>query len=186
MPRPEFPSSCMQWVESTLGLSVSKGNRNSSCSRLPYVSRYPVVQTLWISSKANTEFFSCSTDGMVLWWDIRFIKKPTESLVMDLEQPNRADVYKAIGITALQFEQTMSSRFLAGTENGLVVNVNRRGSNPVEKLAMRFQCYVGPVVAIDRNPVYTKNFLTIGNWSAKVWADDTKEGNLLSTKYTRT
>ncbi|KAK1130138.1 hypothetical protein K0M31_019822 [Melipona bicolor] len=143
--------------------------------------RYPVVQTLWITSKANTDFFSCSTDGAVLWWDIRFIKKPTESLVMDLEEPDRANVYKAIGITALQFEQTMSSRFLAGTENGLVVNVNRRASNLVEKLAVKFQCYVGPVVAIDRNPVYTKNFLTIGNWSAKVWADDTKEGNLLST-----
>ncbi|XP_043519799.1 dynein intermediate chain 3, ciliary-like [Frieseomelitta varia] len=143
--------------------------------------RYPVVQTLWIPSKANNDFFSCSTDGVVLWWDIRFIKKPTESLVMDLEQPDRTNVYKAIGITALQFEQTMSSRFLAGTENGLVVNVNRRASNPVEKLAVRFHCYMGPVVAIDRNPVYTKNFLTIGDWSAKVWADDTKEGNLLST-----
>ena len=153
---------------------------------MPFALRYPVVQTLWIPSKANSDFFSCSTDGVVLWWDIRFIKKPTESLVMDLEQPDRANVYKSIGITALQFEHTMSSRFLAGTENGFVVNVNRRASNPVEKLAVRFQCYMGPVVAIDRNPVYTKNFLTIGDWSAKVWADDTKEGNLLSVKYTYT
>lgn len=78
----------------------------------------------------------------------------------------------------------MSSRFLAGTENGLVVNVNRRTDNPVEKLLVRFECYSGPVLAIDRNPVYTKNFLTVGNWSAKLWADDTKEGNLFSIRCT--
>lgn len=113
------------------------------------------------------------------------MKKPTETLVMDLEQPQRADIYKAVGITALQFEQTMSSKFLAGTEDGMVVNVNRRTSNLVEKLAIRFQCYTGPVIAIDRNPIYTKNFLTIGNWSANIWADDTKEGNLLCTRYGR-
>ncbi|XP_068983669.1 dynein intermediate chain 3, ciliary-like [Bombus flavifrons] len=152
----------------------------------PYSShRYPVTQTLWIPSKVNTDFFSCSTDGTILWWDARFMKKPTETLVMDLEQPQRADIYKAVGITALQFEQTMSSKFLAGTEDGMVVNVNRRTSNLVEKLAIRFHCYTGPVIAIDRNPIYTKNFLTIGNWSANIWADDTKEGNLLCTRYDR-
>ncbi|XP_043793745.1 dynein intermediate chain 3, ciliary-like isoform X1 [Apis laboriosa] len=148
-----------------------------------YVShRDPVIQVFWIPSKNSTDFFSASTDGLVLWWDIRFPKKPTEKLVMDLDDPKRGDIYKATGITCLQFEQTMSSRFLVGTENGIVVNVNRRTENPVEKLLVRFECYEGPVLAIDRNPVYPKNFLTVGNWSAKLWADDTKEGNLFSIR----
>ncbi|XP_012347214.1 dynein intermediate chain 3, ciliary-like isoform X2 [Apis florea] len=148
-----------------------------------YVShRHPAIQVLWIPSKTCTDVFSASTDGLVLWWDIRFPKKPTDKLVMDLDDPKRGNMYKATGITSLQFEQTMSSRFLAGTENGLVVNVNRRTDNPVEKLLVRFECYSGPVLAIDRNPVYTKNFLTVGNWSAKLWADDTKEGNLFSIR----
>lgn len=120
---------------------------------------------------------------MILWWDVRYLRKPTEVLVMDLENPKRADLFKAIGVTALQFEQTMSSKFLAGTENGLVVNVNRRTKNPVDKVAIRFECYTGAVIAIDRHPIYTKNFLTVGNWTAKVWADDTKEGSLLSTRF---
>lgn len=144
--------------------------------------RHPAIQVLWIPSKTCTDVFSASTDGLVLWWDIRFPKKPTDKLVMDLDDPKRGNVYKATGITSLQFEQTMSSRFLAGTENGIVVNVNRRTDNPVEKLLVRFECYAGPVLAIDRNPVYTKNFLTVGNWSAKLWADDTKEGNLFSIR----
>lgn len=122
-------------------------------------------------------------DGAVLWWDTRFPKKPSDTLVMDLNSPSRADIVKAIGVTALQYEQTISSRFLAGMENGMLVNVNRRNVNRTEKLASRFVCYTGPVVAIDRNPAVVKNFLTIGNRSAKVWADDTKEGCFLRTRY---
>ncbi|XP_076750413.1 dynein axonemal intermediate chain 2-like [Xylocopa sonorina] len=143
--------------------------------------RQPAIQALWIPTKSNNDFFSSSTDGMVKWWDMRYLKKPTEVLVMDLDDPGRADILKAVGVTALQYEPTMSSRFLAGTENGIVVNVNRRTSNPVEKLAIKFECYTGPVIVIDRNPIYAKNFLTIGDWSAKIWADDTKEGCFLST-----
>ncbi|KOC61090.1 Dynein intermediate chain 3, ciliary [Habropoda laboriosa] len=149
----------------------------------PYTShRCPATQTLWIPTKVNTEFFSSSTDGVVLWWDTRSLKSPTETLVMDLQHPSKANILEAVGVTTLQFEQTISSKFLAGTENGLVLSVNRRGNSPAEKLAIRFECYTGPVVAIDRNPIYTKNFLTIGNWSAKIWADDTKEGCVLSTR----
>ena len=30
---------------------------------------------MWISSKTNSEFFTASTDGTVMWWDIRLGKK---------------------------------------------------------------------------------------------------------------
>ncbi|XP_017758642.1 PREDICTED: trichohyalin-like [Eufriesea mexicana] len=161
---------------------IRNSGKPAQTSHLYTSHRNPAIQTIWISSKTNTDFFSSSTDGMVLWWDVRYMRKPTEVLVMDLDNPKRADISKAVGVTALQFEQTMSSKFLAGTENGIVVNVNRRMNNPVEKVAVRFECYTGAVITIDRNPIYTKNFLTVGNWTAKVWADDTKEGSLLSTR----
>nr|XP_034180598.1 dynein intermediate chain 3, ciliary-like isoform X3 [Osmia lignaria] len=149
----------------------------------PYYShRFPVSQALWIPSKVNTEFFSASTDGAVLWWDTRFPRKPSDILVMDLYSPSRADIVKAIGVTALQYEQTISSRFLAGMQNGMIINVNKRNLNRIEKLASKFMCYTGPVVSIDRNPAVVKNFLTIGDRSAKVWADDTKEGCFLRTR----
>ncbi|XP_067208128.1 dynein intermediate chain 3, ciliary-like isoform X2 [Linepithema humile] len=48
-----------------------------------------------------------------------------------------------------------------GTENGLVINVNRKMQSPVEKLAVRFNCHLGPVIAIDRHPFALKNFLTL-------------------------
>lgn len=101
---------------------------------------------------------------------------------MDLDEPARADVVKAIGVTSLQFEPTMGYRFMAGMQNGVVVNVNRRTASLVEKLANRFNCHHGPVIAIDRNPFTPKNFLTVGDCTAKIWADDTREDSLITIR----
>lgn len=106
-------------------------------------------------------------------------------LVMDLDDPVRADVVHAIGVTSLQFEPTMGYRFMAGMENGVVVNVNRRTTSPTEKLAYRFSCHRGPVIAIDRNPFTPKNFLTVGDCTAKIWADDTREDSLITIRFVK-
>ncbi|KZC05586.1 Dynein intermediate chain 3, ciliary, partial [Dufourea novaeangliae] len=142
----------------------------------------PATRALWTSSKANTEFFSASSNGTIMWWDTRFMKRPTHILVMDMYDPRRMDRFKAIGVTALNFEPTMSNKFLVGLVNGMAINVNRKNVTPEEQFAMKFECYTGPVHSLDRNPFAPKSFLTIGDWSAKVWSDDTREGSLLSTR----
>ncbi|CAG5101233.1 Similar to Dynein intermediate chain 3 [Cotesia congregata] len=154
-------------------------------SHLQYSHKNPVNCILWTNSKTNTEFFSGSTDGTICWWDIRMLRKPTEILIMDLENPIRGDTVKAVGVSSLQFEPTIGTKFMVGMENGIVVSGSRKGKNPVEKMSMRFDCHCGPVVAIDRNSFATKNFLTIGDWTTKIWAEDTKEGNLISTTHHR-
>lgn len=45
---------------------------------------------------------------------------PTETLVMDLLKPEDQNVDKAIGISALQFEPSIGTRFMCGLENGMV------------------------------------------------------------------
>jgi hypothetical protein len=64
----------------------------SLSARLPPTSHIPI----------GSEFFSASTDGQVLWWDIRKLAEPTESLLMDPEKNNNP-----VGITVLDFETTM-------------------------------------------------------------------------------
>uniref|UniRef100_A0A0C9RU86 Dnai2 protein n=1 Tax=Fopius arisanus TaxID=64838 RepID=A0A0C9RU86_9HYME len=162
---------------------IRSGNTPIQISHPQYSHRNPTNCALWINSKTNSEFFSASTGGIIHWWDIRKLRQPTDSLIMDLENPLRGDVVRAIGVSALQFEATMGTKFMAGMENGVVVSGTRKGKNPVEKLALRFNCHYGPVVGIDRNPFSTKNFLTIGDWSARIWSEDTREGNLVSTRH---
>lgn len=144
--------------------------------------RNPANQTLWIHSKTNTEFFSASTDGTIKWWDIRNMRQPTDELVMDLDDPLRADIVRAMGITKLQYEPIIGQRFLVGTTNGTVINVRRKVINPINKLALRFNCHVGPVIAIDRNPFITKYFLTVGDWTVKIWTEDTRERSLITIR----
>ena len=43
----------------------------------------PVYKTMWIQSKTLSEFFTASTDGTVMWWDIRKFTTPLEKLVLD-------------------------------------------------------------------------------------------------------
>jgi len=45
---------------------------------------------------------------------------PMETLVIDLLKPDNQNVDKATGISALQFESSMGTRFMCGLENGLV------------------------------------------------------------------
>ena len=53
-----------------------------------------------------------------MWWDTRKLQTPTETLVIDLCKPEDQNVNKATGITALQFEPSMGTRFMCGLENG--------------------------------------------------------------------
>ena len=39
---------------------------------------------MWISSKTNSEFFTASTDGTVMWWDIRQSDKTSKSIPSSL------------------------------------------------------------------------------------------------------
>jgi hypothetical protein len=57
----------------------------------------------------GSEFFSVSTDGQALWWDIRKLSEPTETMLIDPEKNGNI-----VGGTVLDFESTMvlEDRFL--------------------------------------------------------------------------
>ena len=45
----------------------------------------PVYDVFWITSKTGNQCASVSTDGQMLWWDIRKLSEPTEQLVLENE-----------------------------------------------------------------------------------------------------
>lgn len=65
---------------------------------------------MWIQSKTQSECFSASSDGQVLWWDIRKMGEPTEKLYLD--PTKKQDLTKAQGAMSLEYEPTMVSVFL--------------------------------------------------------------------------
>lgn len=72
---------------------------------------------------------------------------------------------------------------MVGTEQGVVISCNRKGKTAMEKMSFRFNSHLGPVLALQRNPGFVKNFLTIGDWTAKIWSEDCKESSIMWTSF---
>lgn len=154
---------------------IRKGSEAVDISLVEHSHRDCCDKTLWINSKTGTEFFSASKDGQIKWWDIRKMQIPTETLVIDLVKPEDQNVDKATGISTLQFEPSIGTRFMCGLENGVVISGNRKGKTPGEKIATRFTAQYGPIISLERNPTFVKNFLTVGDWTSRIWSEDCRE-----------
>ncbi|XP_047503605.1 dynein intermediate chain 3, ciliary [Pieris napi] len=150
----------------------------------PHVAHRDLVRNvLFVHSKTGAEFFSSSPDGVVKWWDIRNMNEPTDSMIIDLVRlaSETQSINRALGISALEYESTIPTRFMVGTESGLVIGGNRKGKTPLEKLPSKYEAHLGPVYALQRNPTFLKNFLTVGDWTARVWSEDCRESSILWT-----
>ena len=54
------------------------------------------------------------------WWDIRKFTEPTEVLVLDPAKDGGADPEKAHGASCLEFETTIPTKFMVGTDRGRI------------------------------------------------------------------
>ncbi|CAH1393429.1 unnamed protein product [Nezara viridula] len=124
--------------------------------------RDPVTCVLWVNSKSGTEFFSASTDD---------ITKAEEQLLK-----------RALGASVLEYEPTIPTRFMVGTEMGVVVSGNRKGKTTTEKLGVQYKAHHGPIWSLQRNPAFLKNFLTVGDWTARIWSEDCRESAIIWTR----
>ncbi|KAJ3118551.1 Dynein intermediate chain 2, axonemal [Physocladia obscura] len=71
---------------------------------------------------------------------------------------------------------------MVGAENGSIFMCNKKAKNPSEKITHVYPGHHGPVYALQRNPFFTKNFLSVGDWKAQIWVEDIKSP-IMSTKY---
>ena len=52
-----------------------------------------------------------------------------------------------------------------------------------EKIAHIYPGHYGPVYALQRNPFFPKNFLSVGDWTARIWSEEIKDDSIMWTKY---
>lgn len=158
-----------------------RGSQPVEVSSVEHSHRDPVYKIIWLQSKTGTDAFSASTDGQVLWWDMRKLSEPTERLVLDPGREGNLD--RALGAISLEYEPTMPTKFLVGTEQGVVLSCNRKAKTPAEKLVCTYEGHHGPVHALHRNPFFPKNFLTVGDWTARIWSEDIRDSSIMWTRY---
>ncbi|KAG5461985.1 MAG: hypothetical protein BJ554DRAFT_5742, partial [Olpidium bornovanus] len=105
----------------------------------------------------GSEFFSTSTDGQVLWWDIRKLGEPTESLLLDPEKNGTV-----VGGTVLDFETTMltgkirpparalqPTKFMVGSEAGSIFMCNKKAKTANDRISHTYLGHHGPIYALQ-------------------------------------
>lgn len=145
----------------------------------------PVYDIVWIQSRSGNECCSVSTDGQLLWWDIRKLQGgPTD--MMKLTGPEGT----TYGGTCIEYNTDAGpTRYLVGTEEGAVLLCDRKAKKDSESqksiktvFGSKSGRHHGPVYSVVRNPSNPKFFLSVGDWSCKIWMEDQKNP-IMTTKY---
>jgi len=138
----------------------------------------PVYGVNWVQTgKTGNQCVSLGSDGRIIWWD-RFnpdgFPDDTQQLIDKLPDPSGELKDKVLGGTALEYlAEAGPLNYLIGTEQGLIVQANKRkGLEIVRRFGFEGGKHHGPVYSVWRNPGHTKNFLSIGDWTAKIWHED--------------
>uniref|UniRef100_A0A7M5US50 Dynein intermediate chain 3, ciliary n=1 Tax=Clytia hemisphaerica TaxID=252671 RepID=A0A7M5US50_9CNID len=155
-----------------------KGSQPVEVTPIEKSHRDPVYDVKFIQSKTGTECFTTSTDGYIYWWDIRKLGEPTEHLYLNKNPKEN----KPMGGLVLEYEPTMPTKFMVGTEQGVVLSCNRKAKTPADKIVCSFSQHYGPIYALQRNPFFPKNFLTVGDWVARLWSEDLRDSSIMWTK----
>ncbi|KAM9793444.1 dynein axonemal intermediate chain 2-like isoform 1-T1 [Syngnathus typhle] len=154
------------------------GHQATGVSPLEESHTDPVYKAMWLESD---EAFSASTDGQILWWDVRHLSKPIERLILDIKRKD--DLDNALGAISLDYSATSPNTFIVGTEQGSVLSCKRAAEIPTERIICTYDGHHGPVYALQKNPFFPQNFLTVGDWGARIWSDEIKETAIMWTKH---
>lgn len=137
----------------------------------------PVYDVFWVQSKTNNQFASVSTDGQMMWWDTRKLSEPTEVVMLNDGSG------RVLGGSAMEYNiEAGPAKYLVGTEQGVVLQLNMRrrggkgGSDAglVQAQDQGSGKHHGPIYSIQRNPLHTTSYLTVGDWTARVWNEKNK------------
>lgn len=149
----------------------------------------PVYDVYWVQSKTNSQFVSVSTDGQMMWWDIRKLTEPTD--VLQLNDGNG----RVLGGCSLEYNvEAGPAKYLVGTEQGVVLSMNMRkrgGGKDAANTAGLIQVmdtgpgrHHGPIYSIHRNPAHPTAYMTVGDWTARIWNEKNK-GPVMMTPYSK-
>mmetsp|Transcript_17717 Transcript_17717/g.48204 ORF Transcript_17717/g.48204 Transcript_17717/m.48204 type:complete len:583 (-) Transcript_17717:175-1923(-) len=165
---------------------LRKGPMPISKSAVEVTHYDPVYDVVWLQSKTGTDCASVSSDGRLLFWDVRNMSNYVDECILT----DGGSEPKTLGGVSLEWMMEAGpTKYLVGTEHGIIVSCSKKPKKDVEIGAWFGQPekggygrHFGPVYAVKRNPFHVKYFLTIGDWCAKMWMEELK-GPMLQTPY---
>lgn len=170
---------------------IRQPNRPAARSLIEESHKDPVWSVKWLQSKSG-ELLSVSTDGNAFVWDCRLPEKPViihtvadDSVVLQ-PRSNEGGAKGVLGGLCIDYDPQVGgpAKYMIGTEQGTILSCNRKGKTQQEKIGTNtFNGHHGPVYTVQRNPMFSKYFLSIGDWTARLWFEDFKFTPMFSTFY---
>lgn len=117
------------------------GGEEQLVSNHEFSHRDQINSLVWFASKTNSEFFTGSNEGQIMWWDIRKIDKPMEKMFLAPIKTDTGKLERAFAISALDSDPSIATKYMAGTENGILFTCNRKGKTMAEKITSKV---IGP------------------------------------------
>ncbi|KAL4452039.1 hypothetical protein ABPG75_007701 [Micractinium tetrahymenae] len=151
---------------------LRKGPSPVEATPVEHSHRDAVRSFAWTQSKTGSELMSASTDGSVLWWDLRRLGgEPLESLT--LRERGAGEAGAVLGGTVVEYSpQAGPTKFMVGTEQGAVLAGNRKAKNPADRITAAYAGHHSAIYALSRSPFFPKFFLSVGDWTTRVWNED--------------
>ncbi|WIA16722.1 hypothetical protein OEZ85_013376 [Tetradesmus obliquus] len=145
-----------------------KGSSPVDSTPMDICHRDPIYDMAWLQSKTGSEAMTVSTDGLVLWWDIRKLSEAVES--MPLREKGSETL---LGGVSLEYDPAAGpTKFMVGCEQGSVLSCNRKAKNPADRVGSSYMGHHGPVYGLKRNPFFPKYFMSVGDWTCRIWNED--------------
>jgi dynein intermediate chain 2 len=108
---------------------------------------------------------------------------PIDSLILATDSKGGG---LTLGGSSLEYNtEAGPTKFLVGTEQGIVLSLNTRNkktNNGITVFDAGSGKHNGPIPSIQRNPTHSKYFMTVGDWTARVWTEDLKTP-IITTRY---
>jgi len=140
---------------------LRKSGAPQECSVIEKSHHDPVYDCFWISSKTGNQCASVSTDGNMLWWDTRRLGEPVDALQLSTGKDGAV-----LGGSAMDYHKEVPTKYVVGTEQGIVLAINlrnRKQNNGIAVYDQNHGKHHGPIYAIHRNQTHTKFFMTVGD-----------------------
>ena len=71
---------------------------------------------------------------------------------------------------------------MIATDSGSLYFCNKQSKTPSNRINSSLKCYNGTLFSVQRNPSFSKIFLTVGDWQAKIWCEELKSSPIFWTK----
>ena len=138
----------------------------------------PVTGLAWLNTKTGLDLVATLGDGRVARWDLRNTAVPTS--LLDLNTDREAGLAR-FGATGLSYDPNLPYRYLVSTDLGTVFSLSLKTDSVLAEYQVGHQ---GTVRCVQRNPAFSKIFLTGGDRTLRVSSEDVRTSSIISSQAT--